>query len=451
MRQVQTPLHPADVPARGLLPWWYRGLLIALATLILCSCTAPPGTKSWLRQANRQQPPRDPFQLANSPQQAGEAEAVAVAVSPLEEAEPTQPPTGRNGQIQLVGHQVPVLAPHHQPPAPPVPLVVPSPAPGWPGRAVQPVVPPTRGYAPWPDLETIHDGGDGRYRTQVGPDFSLDGLEPGDTVGHFDTLDGQVVVQPSNRVQIYAPRFASVRAVLDLKQQMHVAQATGIHTQQGTKQRRSTQPVWTSAQDYQAVAGVGVRHLEQYRRTQYPGRVSQRLLPFAASKGLLPFEKLGIIQRGEFIQAEKARLALGVQAAASWSHDKAVQIFIGDKQANAVAGARKLQSTYQVKTPKGTAKLRVVKIASKQAAQPGEEIHFTIRFDNVGTQVIGNVTIVDNLVGRLEYVEGSAQCSLKADFFTQKNEVGSLVLRWEIIDPLEPGQGGVIRFRCRVR
>ncbi len=451
MQQAETFRQPVAAESQRFLPWWYRGLLIALATLILCSCTSGPGAGSWLHQARQQQPPQDPFQLAGSSPQANEPEGVAVAVSPLEEAQETQPPAHRDGQIQLVGHQVPVLLPHHQPLAPPVPLVVPSPAPGWPGRAPQRIVPPTRGHAPWPDLETIHDGGDGRYRTQVQPDFSLDGLEPGDTVGHFDTLDGQVVVQPSNRVQIYAPRFASVRAVLDLQQQMHVAQATGVHTQQGTRQRRSTQPVWTSAQDYQAVAGVGVRRLEQYRRTQYPGRVSQRLLPFSASGKLLPFENLGIIQRGEFIQAEKARLALGVQAAASWSHDKAVQIFIGDKQANAVAGARKLQTTYQVKTPKGTARLRVVKIASKQAARPGEEIHFTIRFDNVGTQVIGNVTIVDNLVARLEYVEGSAQCSLKADFFTQKNEVGSLVLRWEIIDPLEPGQGGVIRFRCRVR
>ncbi len=449
-RNVRASASLVTVPG-GLLPWWYRGLLIALATLILCSCTAAPRGPGWLQTTARQEPPRDPFRLAETDSQSPEPEAVAVAVSPLEEPQPTPASQSSGGQIQLVGHRVPVADHRHSPPAPPVPLMVTPHPTGWPGRMHQRVVPPVRGHAPWPDVETIHDGGDGHYPTQVRPDFSLDGLEPGDTIGHFDTLDGQVVVQPSNRVPIYAPRFASVRAVVDLKQRLHVAQAAGVQRQLGTQMRRRTQPVWSSTQDYQAVAGVGTRSLEQFRRTQYPGRVSQRLLPHTAGGKLLPFEDLGIIQRGEFIQAEKARLAFGVQAAASWSHDKAVQVFLGNQQANAVAGDRKLQTTYQVKTPKGTARLRVVKIADKQAARPGEEIHFTIRFDNVGTQVIGNVTIVDNLVGRLEYVKGSAQCSLKADFFTQQNEVGSLVLRWEIIDPLQPGQGGVIHFRCRVR
>ena len=64
---------------------------------------------------------------------------------------------------------------------------------------------------------------------------------------------------------------------------------------------------------------------------------------------------------------------------------------------------------------------------------------------------IGDVTIIDNLTTRLEYVPDTAQCSIPAAFSTQVNEGDSLVLRWEITDPLEPGEGGVIRFDCRVR
>jgi len=78
-------------------------------------------------------------------------------------------------------------------------------------------------------------------------------------------------------------------------------------------------------------------------------------------------------------------------------------------------------------------------------------VWFTIRFDNVGNQLIGNVTIIDNLSPRLEYVADSAQCSLPAQFFTEPNEGDSVALRCEVTDPLQPGQGGVIRFRCRVR
>ncbi|MCE9547250.1 MAG: DUF11 domain-containing protein, partial [Planctomycetia bacterium] len=64
---------------------------------------------------------------------------------------------------------------------------------------------------------------------------------------------------------------------------------------------------------------------------------------------------------------------------------------------------------------------------------------------------IGNVTIVDNLTTRLEYVPDSATSSRKATFSTQDNDVDSLVLRWEISEPLQPGEGGTLRFKCRLR
>ena len=38
-----------------------------------------------------------------------------------------------------------------------------------------------------------------------------------------------------------------------------------------------------------------------------------------------------------------------------------------------------------------------------------------------------------------------------ADFLFVPNEGGSLRLRWEITEPLKPGEGGVVRFRCKVR
>jgi uncharacterized repeat protein (TIGR01451 family) len=93
----------------------------------------------------------------------------------------------------------------------------------------------------------------------------------------------------------------------------------------------------------------------------------------------------------------------------------------------------------------------VIKVASTSAANVGDIIDFTIRYDNMGDQVIGNVTIIDNLTPRLEYVEGSAQASRAANFSTKANEAGSLILRWEVIDPLPKGEGGLVRFKCRLR
>ena len=90
-------------------------------------------------------------------------------------------------------------------------------------------------------------------------------------------------------------------------------------------------------------------------------------------------------------------------------------------------------------------------MASTPFAQPGDEVDFTIRFDNIGNQPIGNVTILDSLSTRLEYVPDSAQCSVDAQFSTQPNEGDSVVVRCEVTKPLEPGKGGILRFRCRVR
>ena len=96
-------------------------------------------------------------------------------------------------------------------------------------------------------------------------------------------------------------------------------------------------------------------------------------------------------------------------------------------------------------------RLRIVKIASTPLAEPGDEVSFTIRFDNVGDQTIGSVQIIDSLTTRLEYVPNSAQCSLKARFTTQPNEGESLIVRCVLDDPLPAGKGGVFRFRCIVR
>jgi uncharacterized repeat protein (TIGR01451 family) len=111
----------------------------------------------------------------------------------------------------------------------------------------------------------------------------------------------------------------------------------------------------------------------------------------------------------------------------------------------------KVETVFTAAVPPGNPKLRVIKLASTPDALPGEEVWFTIRFDNIGNQTIGNVTIIDSLTTRLQYVEGSAQCSREASFYTQPNEGESLVVRCELAKPLEVGKGGLIRFCCKVR
>src|SRR5690606_37358452 len=139
-----------------------------------------------------------------------------------------------------------------------------------------------------------------------------------------------------------------------------------------------------------------------------------------------------------------AQLSQNIENAVAWTLDQGVQVLLDGQRASAAVGDRRVEAVYVVDDRRGPDRLRVIKVASTNVAEPGEMVDFTIRFDNVGDQLIGNVTILDNLTNRLEYVEGTAQSSLAGHFTAEFNEVGSLALRWEITEPLQPGQGGVV-------
>lgn len=304
---------------------------------------------------------------------------------------------------------------------------------------------------PWPEQEYLHDGGDSGPPVAVSPDWEIQGLDLEDTVAHYDSLDGRTLVEPSNKVHIYAPRFGSVRTVARIVANEQVNQPIGVGRPVGIAKNEDVAVPASSLQRYQARGDIGTRMLGAYRSRQGDGAVSNTLSSKSFQDAFLPFEDLSVIRNGKHQNSEKARLAEAVQAAIVWSHDQSVQVFLDAQEAVAVSQNERTEELYTVKDPRHSPKLRLVKVASTQTAQPGEEIDFTLRFDNVGDQPLGNIVIVDNLTTRLEYVADSAQSSVKAEFSSEANQGESLVLRWEIAEPLEPGQGGIVRFRCRVR
>ena len=70
---------------------------------------------------------------------------------------------------------------------------------------------------------------------------------------------------------------------------------------------------------------------------------------------------------------------------------------------------------------------------------------------NIGDLAVHDVVIVDNLTPRLEYVEDSATCNRDGRLVEEDNGEGSLILRWELDDPLAGRTGGVVTFKARVR
>jgi len=135
----------------------------------------------------------------------------------------------------------------------------------------------------------------------------------------------------------------------------------------------------------------------------------------------------------------------------AWTADSQVQVVVDGRAASEEVGVSRVHSLYRVQSRYGESKLRLVKVASTATALPGETVDFTLRFDNVGTVPITDLLIIDNLSTRLEYVDGSSQASKAVEFSVQPNEAGSLTLQWRLTEPLPPGEGGIIRFQCRVR
>jgi uncharacterized repeat protein (TIGR01451 family) len=303
---------------------------------------------------------------------------------------------------------------------------------------------------PWPAHEYLCDGGDRLPSVQVGHDWRVHGLDREDTIVHYDTIGGPTEVEPSNSVCIYAPRFGAVRQVTNFEQYANIEQAGRVHLPLVPGNATELLPPSTTLQRDQPIADIAIKQMTTLRE-QSPIAIAVKDVKAAEfAKGFLAFEDLAIIRWGQFDNTEKARLAERVDAAIAWSADTAVQVVIEGKEAGVVNHDTKAQTTYQVDLP-AKGKLRVVKVASACDAKPGETVYFTIRFDNVGESAIGNVTLVDNLTTRLEFVPGSNQSNLAADFSTEPNENGSLIVRWELKEPLPAGQGGIVRFATKVR
>jgi uncharacterized repeat protein (TIGR01451 family) len=388
-------------------PRWWRWTVIALSTLMLCSCKAP-------HHAAHPPGPHAPHNLPPG----------AAPFSPV-------PDAGAAVAAWPGAAGMPVQA---------MPMAE---------TIVGPWAPPGI-EAPWPYDEYLRDGGDRDLPVQVQPDWHVYGLETEDTIAHYDTVDGLTVVEPSNRVYLYAPRFGAVRSVMGLYEEGQVQATHGVDLPVHAARHDLNQLAVASMQKHQLQAEIGSKRATIYRVRTGDGAVSLALLPGSFQDAFLPFEDFSIIRHGVYVNAEKARLAQSIEAAIVWTDNKAVQVIIDGQDAGVVTGDQRADAVFVVDTP-GQDKLRVIKVASTPVARPGDIVDFTIRFDNLGDRVIGNVTIIDNLTPRLEYVPDSAQASLKGNFVTEPNEAGSLVLRWEVEDPLPAGSGGVVRFRCRVR
>ncbi len=395
-------------PVERLLPSWWRCVLVALATIILCSCAAPAMQDPVANGENVPERPSPPMAT-----QTVHAAAIEITQSDC-------PANGSctDNNVARGPAGATALDPYG-------PLVGPS-------------------------DEYLCDGGDFVTPAGVRADWTVAGVEEEDAISHYDTVDGRVVVVPSNRVCIYAPRFAAVRRVVNLVAHEQPQFINEMREEQVPIRAIEVQPFASSRQRHAVAVDVGQRPASLFRQREQAGGLENLQATMDAYTSLAAYANLEIVRTGEVSAAKKPRLAQSIQSAITWTGDQAPQVVFGVKQAHAMVGVRQPGIVYQTDEP-NRPRLRLLKLASRGHALPGEEIEFTLRFDNIGDQVIGNVTIVDNLSTRLEYIPNSAKSSVDANFLTESTAEETTLLRWEIKDPVEPGAGGVLRFRVRVR
>jgi hypothetical protein len=298
--------------------------------------------------------------------------------------------------------------------------------------------------------EFVCDGGDQWTSSRRLASGELRGVDSEDTVALFRGEDGEQHVEASNSVCIHSPRLAATRKITRLVQAELRQEAGGLDVQQTAWAAEDRRRGVTFRQLEQAEVQIAdrVRHTLQDRSI---GLLTENIIrPEEASDRILPLEGLSIVQTGAVSIPQRVEVAIGEQNYVDWTAVASAEVILDDQVALEQRGLRATNEGVAYET-RGGARLRLVKLASRREAKPGELVKFTLRFDNVGSQMIYDFTLVDRLIHRLEFVPESAQCSLPAEFESQPTDDESTLLRWTLNDSLAPGTGGTVSFECRVR
>jgi uncharacterized repeat protein (TIGR01451 family) len=248
--------------------------------------------------------------------------------------------------------------------------------------------------------ECMRDGGDCGPKVAIGPDGELHGLDPADTVAEYVDGCGRKKIAISNCVCICVPRYAVIRTELA--------------------------PL-------------------AYENAQVPISTQLNQPPFIIRVKAPPLIREQV-EQPEVIQSRK-RPSVIKDVAGYVILEQALHtgLVIGEQGSQVVIGV------CVPKAEKPVCPLVLCKCVDRKDAQIGDVVTFTLRYTNPGGKPITNVVVSDSLTARLEYVPGSAKSDRDAVFTTQANEVGSLILRWQLSGPLEPGQTGVITFQAKIR
>jgi uncharacterized repeat protein (TIGR01451 family) len=247
----------------------------------------------------------------------------------------------------------------------------------------------------------IPDGGDSGTPAGFDVEGRLRGLDPTDTVAEYQDSHGWRRIAVSNRVCLCVPRFLVYR--------------------------QETQP----ARQVASLAPGGMRVLK--------------------GGNLLQTEQAALLERqqqhaGAVLTPQRISGALSFTGPAVFGQMAGLNV-IGTLRSPGNVNATCLGP---LEVPQERP-LLLDKWPDKCTALIGDVVTFTLRYRNQGGRPITEVAVSDSLAARYEFIPGSNRSDRPSTFTTRPNEVGSLILRWQINDPLPPGETGTVTFQVRVR
>ncbi|WP_437228060.1 hypothetical protein SH661x_000699 [Planctomicrobium sp. SH661] len=382
----------------------------------------------------------DPF-AKSTIQQASNEEVDPFAKSAPKSTEPFQfpdePRAPLNPQVASASNACPPIPVNLSPPGGNCPPTAPCAARPFPGSE------------PSKD-EFVCDGGDkGTPVHYEGRDRA--GLDVEDTIAEYKDDTGAFHMKPSTQACVYAPRFGSVSSATLPETGRQVAKAAG-HQDQASAGGLETKMVVDEKTQTDEALGVAMRaRASGINDNKIEGQIHQTQAAENHVKLLNAYEDFRFLREGQFELANHAVIAQGVTAAQEWADGRRPIIVAKDEGGQLVQGRFTAQDYTGVEDKRTPGDLKLVKVADRGSAHPGDIVTFTIRFDNVGERDLTSVRIVDNLSPRLAYVEDSISSNLNGKVDVDDNGLGGKLLTFEFDEPLKGKTGGFVSFQCRVR
>lgn len=305
--------------------------------------------------------------------------------------------------------------------------------------------------------EFLCDGGDHDPRAFLTRGGNVVNLQAEDTVTHYVTEAGNIEFAASNRVCVYAPRFGSVRRITGAVAGEKVVAAIGFDRPVGPVGINLDLPSLVAMDVVEPRRGELTRRVDSMRDRNRGVVVDMVQQPLLAQDVLAVLAGIQNIGPNQLNESQLALLQKHAAAAIAWTFDNSVEVAILDLKPPVLTRDQRVDALVVYDFP-DAGRLNLIKLADRQHVPIGEVVTFALRLQNVGDSAVSDVTVIDNLTTRLEYVADSStvidpatQEPVDAQFKTMPNSSGSSKLSWTLPGTLKVGDTVVIEFQCRVR